>query len=50
MWVLIKKGPFGEETWETFDSHRKAKNALHWAIVEAQKDMLDMQFEIKKLN
>lgn len=33
---------------ETFNSRRKAKDAYHWKVKEANDDMLDLWYEIRK--
>ena len=44
-WNLYENGEFID----SFPSHTKAKNAMHWKIVEANKDMLDLNYEIKRV-
>ena len=43
-WNLYENGVFID----SFPSHTKAKRAMHWKIVEANADMLDLTYEIKK--
>ena len=44
-WDLYENG----ESIDSFPSHTKAKNAMHWKIVEAETDMLDLYYTIKKV-
>lgn len=44
-WDLYENGYFLER----FTSHTKAKNAMHWKIVEAEEEMLDLNYELKKV-
>ena len=44
-WNLYENGEFID----SFPSHTKAKNAMHWKIVEAETDMLDLHYAIKKV-
>ena len=44
-WNLYENGEFID----SFPSHTKAKNAMHWKIVEAKADMLDLYYTIKKV-
>jgi len=45
MWELLEDG----RVIETFDSHTKAKNALHWKLKEATDNWLDIDYKIRKI-
>ena len=44
-WGLYENG----ELIDTFPSHKEAKKARHFKIVEADMDMLDLDYQLKKL-
>lgn len=46
MWELLEDG----KVIATFESHTKAKNALHWKLKSAKDDWLDISYKIRKQN
>ena len=44
-WQLLENG----HVIGWFTSHKKAKNAMHWKIKEADDDMLDLYYELRRV-
>lgn len=44
-WQLLENG----RVIETYPSHTKAKNAMHWKMKEAENDWLDFYYEIREI-
>lgn len=49
MWELIDDSGVNDVVVGRYDSHTKAKNALHWKIKEVENNWLDLHYSIREI-